>query len=102
MLHPRLSCLSQAAGICDYVLRMARGWESKSIESQQQAADDRTASRPPVTDLEQQMHALELSRTRIHAEIAASSNPRFRALKQRALDHLDTQVAALQAGILKH
>ena len=81
---------------------MARGWESKSVESQQQAIDDRASTHHRLTDFEQRLQALELSRTRIHAEIAASSNPRFRALKQKALAHLETQIAALEAGILKH
>ena len=81
---------------------MARGWESKSVESQQQAADERAVRRKPPSDLEQQLQALELSRRRICSEMDASSNPRFRALKKKALEHLDAQTAALQAGVLEH
>lgn len=75
---------------------MARGWESKSIESQQEEAASRAAERPPMTEAEQRLEALELSRTRIRAEMEASSNPRFRELKGKALAHLEREIAALR------
>lgn len=74
---------------------MARGWESKSIESQQEAAETSSEKRVPLTDSEQKIQTLQLSRRHVLDEIAASSNPRFRDLKQRALRHLETEIARL-------
>ena len=74
---------------------MARGWESKSVEEQQDAAEARAAGRPPLTQAEQEIVALEHTRSHLLHEIAASCNPRFRDLKHRALAHVDAQIAAL-------
>ncbi len=74
---------------------MARGWESKSVESQQDAAAARAAERAPLTDAEQALAALQHTRKRLLAEMAASGNPRFRDLKARALAHVDAKIAAL-------
>jgi hypothetical protein len=75
---------------------MARGWESKSVESQQEAAETRSEKRVPRTAVEQKIQALQLSRKHVLDEIAASSNPRFRELKQRALLHLDSEIDRLR------
>lgn len=78
---------------------MARGWESKSVESQ---IEDRERSAVPPgnrregADLEQSVAALQLTRTRLLRELAAAPNPRFRELKSRALTHIDAQLAALK------
>ncbi len=75
---------------------MARGWESKSVESQQEAAEARAAERPPLSDAEQQIAALDHTRKHILREIAESRNPRFQELKRKALDHVDAQIRALR------
>jgi len=75
---------------------MARGWESKSVESQQEAASTNREVHVPPTAVEQQIRSLDLSRKRLLHEIAASSSPRFRELKQRALLHLDQEIARLR------
>jgi hypothetical protein len=77
---------------------MARGWESKSVESQQEAAEAKSEQRAPLTAVEQKIQALQLSRKHVLDEIAASSHPRFRELKQRALLHLDTEIARLRGA----
>jgi hypothetical protein len=77
---------------------MARGWESKSVESQQEAAEARKAERPPLSDIEQQILALEHTRKHVLDEIEASRNPRFRELKAKALAFVDGQIAALRGG----
>ena len=74
---------------------MARGWESKSVESQQEAAEARKPDRIPLSPREQQFSALQHARKHILDEIEASRNERFRALKAKALAHLDAQIAAL-------
>ena len=77
---------------------MARGWESKSVESQQEAADAGSQHWTPLTPIEQQIHVLELSRKHVLDEMEASRNPRFLELKRKALGHLDAQISALRAS----
>ncbi len=79
---------------------MARGFESKSVESQQEAAQARTVEKAPMTAAEQQISALEQTRKRILNEMEASRNQRFLDLKQRALDYVDTQLAELRRSII--
>jgi hypothetical protein len=75
---------------------MARGWESKSVESQQDAAETPTHHWIPLTPIDQQIHVIELSRKHVLDEMEASRNPRFLELKRKALRHLDAQIAALR------
>jgi hypothetical protein len=75
---------------------MARGWESKSVESQQEAAASNRERHVPPTPVELSIQGLQLSRKRLLHEIAASSSPRFQELKQRALLHLDREIARLR------
>lgn len=74
---------------------MARGWESKSVESQQETAAAKAAERPPLTELESRLAALQSTRKRIVAEMDASTHPRFRELKAKALAHVDAQIASI-------
>ncbi len=80
---------------------MARGWESKSIESQ---IDDASRNPPPapatpLTEGERQqqlqLNNLMLSRTRIQAEIQTACNARFREQLARELAFLEEKIAAL-------
>ena len=80
---------------------MARGWESKSIESQIDDAT-RNRARPLATPLTEekrqqqlQLNTLMLSRTRIQAEIQTACNARFRDQLARELTYLDEKIAAL-------
>ena len=79
---------------------MARGWESKSVESQ---IED--AGRPQVKqgsgsldDLRRQreLESLESSRRGIVADLAATQSPVYRTALQNALAHLDAQIAKLR------
>jgi hypothetical protein len=74
---------------------MARGWESKSVESQQEEAEASSEKRVPLTPGQQKIRALQLSRKHVLDEMAHSSNPRFRELKRRALNHLEMEIARL-------
>jgi hypothetical protein len=69
---------------------MARGWESKSVESQQ--SDAPLVKEKPV---DQQRHSLERSRRRIVAELAATQSNVRRTSLEAALKHLDEQLAKL-------
>lgn len=83
---------------------MARGWESKSvesrIESKRDEAESKRASRAltPLTEAEmasrRENEMLELSRTRVLADLASAKNPRYRAQLEAALKHLDTKLGA--------
>jgi hypothetical protein len=78
---------------------MARGWESKAIESQQDDAAARKAMKPAQTP-EQREHAqqrrtLELSRARLAADLERASAAPHRQMLERALADLDAQLDAL-------
>ena len=75
---------------------MARGWESKSIESQIEAAEARRAGTGPVVSAEElKRNSLLLSRTRILREIAAARHPRHRETLEASLKFLDEKLAEL-------
>jgi hypothetical protein len=77
---------------------MARGWESKSIESQ---IEEFERSKPPVGKSpdelrrEQQRESIELSRKRVLHDLETATHDRYREQLQAALRHLDSQLAAL-------
>ena len=79
---------------------MARGWESKDVESQIEERESVRAAkfkeRPPEEiALERKRESLLLTRSLLVAELEATSNPRYRALKEQALAHIDAQLAGL-------
>lgn len=80
---------------------MARGWESKDIESQLDAAEERArrAKLPKPTPEEaarnRERESFELSRKRVLHDLEATQNPRYRATLEAALKHLDEKIAAL-------
>lgn len=82
---------------------MARGWESKSIEEQISAAESepRGGSEPaPLAAGEAERRAqregLLLARAHAAAELASTRHERRRALLERALEHLDREIAELE------
>jgi len=80
---------------------MARGWESKSVESQMESA---RAERPQASGRktpEQQarrreLDGLELSRARVLRDLATATHPRHRASLEAALKFLEEKIASLQ------
>ena len=81
---------------------MARGWESKEIESQMEAAAERqiTSSRqqrrPEEIARERERESLELSRTRVLQDLAKANNPKYRELLERSLSFLNAKLAELE------
>ena len=74
---------------------MARGWESKDIESQQ---EQREAAKKPgdvMSEALQQRNSLELQRKRIVGELERATHERYRWQLEDAIAHLDKQLAAL-------
>ena len=80
---------------------MARGWESKSIESQIESAESRRTQRasvrltPEQTERQRQRESLELSRTRVLRDLAGATSARYRESLEAALRHLDEKLTAL-------
>jgi hypothetical protein len=78
---------------------MARGWESKSVEAQQE--DARRAARrrsrsPEDLALRERRRAFELARTRAQNELARASAPAHRQMLESAIAALDRQIAELE------
>jgi hypothetical protein len=78
---------------------MARGWESKSVEAQQDDAARGKPLRRPRTDAERAQDerrlALTLTRTRAAADLARARSPHHRRMLEQAIAALDEQLAQL-------
>jgi hypothetical protein len=80
---------------------MARGWESKSVESQQAEAEVRrqAPATRPLTESERvrqaRRDALALSRTRVLQELQTACHPHHRATLEQSLAFLDRELEAL-------
>lgn len=82
---------------------MARGWESKSVESQKEDAAARRArarSAPPQqseTLRQAKRRALELDLLRVRGELSRCRNERFRTLLEAELRHLEAEIGKYSA-----
>jgi hypothetical protein len=83
---------------------MARGWESKDVESQvdlleakqeKPQQDQHGVKSEAQIRLEQEKKNLELSRKRIVNSLEAASNPHHRKSLEAALAHLDQKLSEL-------
>ena len=83
-------------------LIVARGFESKAVEAQQEAAQQRRPMGPPVNRDDAARRAeratLTLARTRAAADLEHASAPAHRAMLERAIVDLDLRIAALQGA----
>jgi len=80
---------------------MARGWESKAVESQIEDAEAAKGNRdgslsPRQAELRQKRDGLLLSRSRILQDLATARNPRYRRILQDALEHLERELAQME------
>jgi hypothetical protein len=79
---------------------MARGWESKSVESQiddaGSGADRSELATAGQRRLRQQRESLELSRRRVLHDLETAASPVRRASLEQALAFLDRQLADLE------
>jgi hypothetical protein len=76
---------------------MARGFESKSVEAQQEeAARGRAPVNPPRTPeqcaADERRRALELSRKRAETELGRALVPAHRRMLEQAITALDAQI----------
>jgi hypothetical protein len=82
---------------------MARGWESKAVEEQQNAAEAKEDARAKreSSAFERERRArrdgLLMDRARIMRELEAARNPRYRGLLERSLAHVDDELAQLDS-----
>ena len=78
---------------------MARGFESKSVESQQSEAFERGTSRgrPDAEEIERRhkRESLELSRTRVTRELDGARSAVHRTALENALRFLDDELGKL-------
>jgi hypothetical protein len=79
---------------------MARGWESKSVESQQiEDAASRSDRTVPLTAEQRQLRrkreGLELSRRRVLQELETAASPLRRSSLEQALAFLEKEIEEL-------
>ena len=78
---------------------MARGWESKSVESQIESAESRNSGKreshrsPAEIEKLREWEGLVLSRTRVLHQMETCQNPRYRVILDKALAELDMKLA---------
>jgi len=82
---------------------MARGWESKSVEAQIDAAESHKSAAllngPAPEQLEsiRKKETIILSRTRVVRELNTAQNPRYKLVLKKALADLDAQLSGFAA-----
>ena len=80
---------------------MARGWESKGIESQVESKktveETGSSGQKSAAQLgrERECRGLQLSRTRILNDLEVATNPNHRKSLEAALAHLNSKIAEL-------
>jgi len=79
---------------------MARGWESKSVEQQQEEmAEQRKTLRAPIPAIEQERNrkreGLILSRKHLAHQLQAATNSRHREMLEKSIAELDKQLSSL-------
>jgi len=81
---------------------MARGWESKDVESQlelkqaDRASEKiRLAADAELRDKDQKRSSIELQKQRVQNDLQTACNPRYRAQLEEALQFLDGQLAQI-------
>jgi hypothetical protein len=80
---------------------IARGWESKDVESQVESGQappghyGNNTKSPEQTRREQERNDLQLSRTRIAHDLESATHPNHRKSLEAALAHLDKKISEL-------
>jgi hypothetical protein len=81
---------------------MARGWESKSVEEQISAAEDRERARSrrefTAREIEwkKKKEGLLMERARLNREMQKAHKRRYLVLLERALTHVESELAKLE------
>jgi hypothetical protein len=85
---------------------VARGFDSKNVEWQQQQAEDARAARgrpkldksPEQRALLERRRSLELALARTRADLEKATRPQHRELLQRSLAALERELRSLEPG----
>ena len=81
---------------------MARGWESKSVEAQQDAAAEKRRATAAVSTEDAARRAeratLALARTRALSDLQHACAPAHRAMLEQAIADLDRRIAGLETS----
>ena len=81
---------------------MARGWESKAVEAQQDEASRAQAQKPALTAeqraVAERRATLELTRARAAADLIRASALPHRRMLEQAIATIDEQLAQLPAS----
>lgn len=88
------------AALNRYNKDVARGWESKSVEEQIRAANERQHGRAPspskdILENERKRDSILLQRTRVLHQLETCTDPRYRKTLETGLDFLETQLTDL-------
>lgn len=79
---------------------MARGWESKSIEAQQEEAARGRAPARQLTDEQriaaERRRSLALARARAVADLSRATSPAHRRMLEQALEAIEAQLRELK------
>jgi len=80
---------------------MARGWESKSVESQMESKEEtssggKRALSNEEKEAQRQRQGLLLSRAYVLHQIEASTNERYRETLQKALSEIEEKLRKLE------
>jgi hypothetical protein len=75
---------------------MARGWESKSVEQQQEEFASKGKGKVPLSSeqiaAERERNGIELSRQHVLQQLQVACNPRHRQMLEAALAELDRKL----------
>jgi predicted nucleic acid-binding Zn-ribbon protein len=83
---------------------MARGWESKSVESQIEMAEERRATAEvekvsaEARGVLRKRESILSTRARVVREMEAAANPKYKAMCLKAIADLDRQLADVPSG----
>lgn len=83
---------------------MAKGWESKAVEAQQEDSKTKTSGKSNVqltsaqVENRRRRQVLLLARTRVQRDLEISQHQRHTEQLNRALADLDAQLSALDDG----
>jgi hypothetical protein len=79
---------------------MARGFDSKFVEAQQEEAARQRSSAPPVSDAErdtrERRRTLQLSRARAAADLSRATVAAHKQMLEQAIAALDAELQALE------
>jgi hypothetical protein len=79
---------------------MARGWESKSVEAQQDEAARRGPAKRPLSEAERQVadrrRTLELTRARAVDDLNRATAPEHRRMLEHAIQAIEDQLKSLR------